>query len=93
MLLKANPNVMTFSVHQFGIFPGTGLISDYKNRAFNFPLTRGSTDEDLMSATESFFEACDEFKPTIIFVACGADGLKDDPLSELAYTSAMILCR
>lgn len=88
MLLKANPNVMTFSVHQYGIFPGTGLISDYKNRAYNFPLTHGSTDEDLMSATEAFFEACSEFQPTMIFVACGADGLKDDPLSELAYTPA-----
>ncbi len=79
---------MTFSVHQYGIFPGTGLISDYKNRAYNFPLTHGSTDEDLMSATEAFFEACSEFQPTMIFVACGADGLKDDPLSELAYTPA-----
>ena len=88
MLLKANKNVMTFSVHEYGIFPGTGLMSDYKNRAYNFPLTHGSTDEDLMSATESFLEACEEFKPTIIFVACGADGLKDDPLSQLAYTSA-----
>ncbi len=61
MLLKANKNVMTFSVHQYGIFPGTGLISDYKNRAYNFPLTHGSTDEDLMSATEAFFEACSEY--------------------------------
>ena len=88
MLLKSNKNVMTFSVHQFGIFPGTGLISDYKNRAYNFPLTRDSDDADLMTATESFFEACAEFEPTMIFVACGADGLKDDPLSELAYTPA-----
>jgi len=65
MLLKANKNVMTFSVHQYGIFPGTGLISDYKNRAYNFPLTRDSDDEDLMTATESFFEACAEFEPTM----------------------------
>jgi acetoin utilization deacetylase AcuC-like enzyme len=88
MLLKANKNVMTFSVHEYGIFPGTGLMSDYKNRAYNFPLTRDSDDADLMTATESFLEACAEFQPTMIFVACGADGLKDDPLSQLAYTSA-----
>jgi acetoin utilization protein AcuC len=27
-LLRSNPNVLTFSVHQYGIFPGTGLLSD-----------------------------------------------------------------
>jgi len=86
MLTKKNPNIMTFSVHQYGIFPGTGLLSDWKHRAYNFPLATASGDEALEIATEGFLEACDEFQPTMIFVAAGADGLKDDPLSELNYT-------
>ena len=86
MLLKKNKNVMTYSVHEFGIFPGTGLMSDYRHRAYNFPLAGGSGDDALISATEGFIEACNEFQPTMIFVACGADGLKDDPLSTLTYT-------
>jgi acetoin utilization protein AcuC len=86
LLLKNNKNVMTFSVHEFGIFPGTGLLSDWKNRAYNFPLASGTGDEGLMSATEMFLEACQEFQPTMIFVACGADGLDGDPLSTLKYT-------
>lgn len=85
-LLKANKNVMTYSVHEYGIFPGTGLMSDWKNRAYNFPLATKSGDAELMSATEGFLEACREFQPTMIFVACGADGLADDPLSTLTYT-------
>lgn len=86
VLLKSNKNVLTFSVHEYGIFPGTGLVSDYRNRAYNFPLASGTGDEGLLSATDMFLEACNEFQPTMIFVACGADGLKNDPLSSLQYT-------
>ncbi len=86
MLLKSNKKVLTYSVHEYGIFPGTGLLSDWKNRAYNFPLAAKSDDRALLSATESFIEACQEFVPTMIFVACGADGLADDPLSNLMYT-------
>jgi acetoin utilization protein AcuC len=86
MLLKKNKNVMTYSVHEYGIFPGTGLMSDWKHRAYNFPLASKSGDEALLSATEGFLQACDEFQPTMIFVACGADALKNDPLSSLEFT-------
>jgi acetoin utilization protein AcuC len=86
MLLKSNKNVLTYSVHEYGIFPGTGLLSDWKNRTYNFPLAPKSGDDALLSATEGFLQACEEFQPTMIFVACGADGLADDPLSNLMYT-------
>jgi len=86
MLLRRNKNVLTYSVHEYGIFPGTGLLSDWNNRAYNFPLASGSGDDALISATEGFLTACEEFNPTMIFVACGADGLADDPLSNLKYT-------
>lgn len=87
MLLKSNKKVLTYSVHEYGIFPGTGLLSDWSKRAYNFPLAAQSGDEALLSATEGFLQACEEFAPTMIFVACGADGLADDPLSNLMYTS------
>jgi acetoin utilization protein AcuC len=87
MLLKKNKKVMTYSVHEYGIFPGSGLLSDYSARAYNFPLAGGTGDEGLLSATEMFLEACEEFQPTMIFVACGADGLTNDPLSNLKYTA------
>jgi len=80
-------NILTFSVHEWGIFPGTGLTSDWKHRAFNYPLAQNSGDINLLSATENFLTVCEEFQPTIIFVAGGADGLKEDPLSSLQYTT------
>jgi acetoin utilization deacetylase AcuC-like enzyme len=85
-LTKANPNIMSFSVHQWGIFPGTGLVSDWERRALNFPLAAGTDDEGLKDATQSFLDVCFDFEPDFIFIACGADGLADDPLSELKYT-------
>ena len=85
-LTKANPNIMSFSVHQWGIFPGTGLVSDWERKALNFPLAAGTDDEGLKDATQSFLDVCFDFEPDFIFIACGADGLADDPLSELKYT-------
>ncbi len=85
-LTKSNPNILTFSVHQYGIFPGTGLNSDLEQKAFNFPLVSGTDDEGLTDAAKLFLELCLDFKPDLIFIACGADALADDPLSGLNYT-------
>ena len=85
-LTKANLNIMSFSVHQWGIFPGTGLVSDWERKALNFPLAANTDDEGLKDATQSFLDVCFDFEPDFIFIACGADGLADDPLTELKYT-------
>ncbi len=86
-LLRSDKNVLTYSIHEFGIFPGTGLTSDWMNNAFNYPLTANSDDNDLMRAMFSVVEEVKMFKPTMIFVAAGADGLAGDPLSSLQYTT------
>jgi len=85
-LLRSNQNVLTFSVHQYGIFPGTGLVSNFDEWALNFPLVAGTGNEGLEFATDSFLEAAVVFEPTLIFIACGADALDNDLLSELNYT-------
>ena len=87
VLLKHDKNVQTFSVHEYGIFPGTGLVSDWKTNSYNFPLSPNTGDDGLALATASFIESAVDFKPTFIFIACGADGLSNDPLSSLRYTS------
>jgi acetoin utilization protein AcuC len=85
-LLRENPNVLKFSLHQFGIFPGTGLTSEFENKVFNFPLAADTDDEGLELGTISFIEAAKAFDPTLIFIVCGADGLAEDPLAQLNYT-------
>ena len=87
-LLKENPNVLTFSVHQYGIFPGTGLLTDSSLGVWNYPLAAKSDDTDLLDATQVFIDTAKGFEPTLIFIACGADGLAGDPLAGLEYTVA-----
>ena len=86
-LLRDNPNVLTFSVHEIGIFPNTPHDSyDPEHGIHNFKLSQGCGDTELGQGVEFFLEEAEKFKPDIIFIACGADGLADDPLSNLRYT-------
>lgn len=85
-LTYRDQNILTFSVHEWGIYPGTGLTSDLRYNAYNYPLASQSGDSNLFIATDNFLTACEKFEPTMIFVAAGADGLKNDPLSSLEYT-------
>lgn len=80
------PHVLTFSVHQFGIFPGTGLRDEPELDVYNEPLSAGSGDVHLLGAVERFLDLAGEFEPTLVFVAAGADGHRDDPLAALRYT-------
>ncbi len=82
-----DPNIMTFSVHESGIFPGTGLADYPEHHAYNEALVRGDGDDQLMAAVSRFSALAHEFKPDLIFVAAGADGHELDPLSSLQYKS------
>jgi acetoin utilization protein AcuC len=88
-----NENVLTFSTHQYGIFPGTGNMSIPERLAFNYPLLSNGQghdakgdDSSLLRATDKFLEESSKFNPDLLFIACGADGYTDDPLSSLQFT-------
>ncbi len=85
-LLFDDAGILTFSVHQGGIFPGTGLGDVPECRVYNQPLRAGDGDGELRQAVERFLSLCEEFEPTMLFVAAGADGLANDPLTGLQYT-------
>lgn len=84
--LLRNENVLTFSVHDSTIFPGTGFEDEPENLIYNQPLDSYTGDEELAQATKRFLEVCESFNPTILFIACGADAHEKDPLSTLQYT-------
>ena len=85
-LTLVNPNILTYSVHENGIFPGTGLVDIPEKLAFNAAVASSSDDSHLVQAVQRFLDLCHDFKPDLIFVACGADGHTEDPLSSLRYT-------
>jgi len=87
-LLRNDPRVFTFSVHDRTIFPGTGRDDDPDRHVFNRPLEAGAGDEELESAISDFVLFAERFSPELIFIAIGADGHATDPLSTLNYTEA-----
>jgi len=87
-LTRENPNVLTFSIHEQGIFPGTGNSDEAENNVFNFPLneTTGKGDSGLLAGINRFIPIARDFQPDLFFITSGADGLADDPLTNLQYT-------
>jgi len=81
-----NPDVLTISIHQFGIFPGTGLKCNWRKNVLNFPMYAGDGDAELSETIDIAIEAMRDFEPNVILLACGADGLAGDPLGSLEYT-------
>lgn len=86
-LTADNPDVCTVSIHQAGIFPGTGLTSDPSRRIHNLPLEPGAGDVGLLVAVQDALRYMGRIDPDLILLAAGADGHVDDPLSSLGYTT------
>ena len=92
-LTADNPNILTFSIHEKGIFPGTGNEDIPDKNIYNHPLVNketgfdlGKTDDALGYGVGLFLHRVTPFNPDLIFVACGADGHREDPLTGLGYS-------
>lgn len=85
-LTRDEPEILTFSIHDGTIFPGTGHADASEEHVYNQPLAAGSGDAELLAGVERFLLLCNEFRPDVIMIAMGADGLEGDPLSTLRYS-------
>jgi acetoin utilization protein AcuC len=88
-----NLSVLTFSIHEKGIFPGTGNESDPIIHVYNYPLgskdpaqNPNKNDQALIDGVTEFCRLADQFQPDLLLIACGADGHAEDPLSSLQFT-------
>jgi acetoin utilization deacetylase AcuC-like enzyme len=86
-LTKSDDNILSYSVHHYGIFPGTGAGSEPEHHVYNKPLNAMAGDDELFAASDEFIEVARAFEADFIFVAAGADGHINDPLGGLAYTT------
>ena len=92
-LTKGNHNVITFSIHQGGIFPGTGYESEAGD-FYNISLEAGAGDAELLDAIDQFISVVGardriwNWQPDLLFITCGADGHSEDPLTGLNYSVA-----
>lgn len=103
-LCASDPNILTYSVHEKGLFPRTGNSNDPACHVYNCPLSVDERnaefsngrfnfrhDEALVKAALEFAELASAFGADIIFIAAGADGHYDDPLSHLQYYSGILI--
>ncbi|HYP44454.1 MAG TPA: hypothetical protein VEQ66_04560 [Propionibacteriaceae bacterium] len=84
-LLEDRADVLTASIHNGHIFPGTGDGHRPDRAAYNWPLPPGATGTDLLASVAEALEIASAFQPDIVLLAAGADGHSADPLGGLGY--------
>lgn len=85
--VEDDPDVLCLSSHlwELGFFPGSGSKGNDKN-VHNYPMSRGSTDEDFTAVLGNMLEKVQAFIPEVIILQMGADSLKNDKLGGLNLT-------
>lgn len=92
-IFENDPSVFYFSTHQAGIYPGTGLkedigLGDAQGTKLNCPILPGPHSRiQLFEAFEKkLTHAMKQFQPEFVFISCGFDAHKDDPLGGFELT-------
>ena len=87
-IFRRRDDVLFASIHQGGIFPGTGAreeIGDGPGEGFtiNRPVAAGSGVEAWLPLLEDeILPAAAEFDPQLVLISAGFDAHRDDPLAE-----------
>ncbi|HET7417083.1 MAG TPA: histone deacetylase [Solirubrobacterales bacterium] len=87
-IFRRRADVLFASIHQGGIFPGSGALGDAgsgpgEGYTINLPVPAGSEEDVWLSLLEHVvLPAAAEFEPQLILVSAGFDAHRDDPLAE-----------
>jgi acetoin utilization protein AcuC len=81
--------VRMISVHEARRWPFTGALTDHADgAAFNLPVARGFNDTEFdFVLGELILPAVEAFRPDAIYLQCGADALREDPLARLELSN------
>lgn len=84
---RRRPDVLFVSIHQAGIFPGSGASGDFgsgegEGFTVNLPVPAGSGEELWLSLVEHIvIPIAHSFAPDLVLVSAGFDAHRDDPLA------------
>ena len=85
---RRRSDVLFASIHQSGLYPGTGLMSDMGSGpgagyTINLPVPAGSEEFLWLSLIEHIvLPVTREFKPDLVLISAGFDAHRDDPLAD-----------
>jgi acetoin utilization deacetylase AcuC-like enzyme len=87
-------DVLFASIHQSGIYPGTGALSDVgsgpgEGYTINLPVPAGSEEELWLSLIEHIvLPAAQAFAPDLVLLSAGFDAHREDPLAGCRLETA-----
>ncbi len=90
---RRRSDVLFASIHQAGVYPGTGALSDVGSGdglgyTINTPVPHGADEEMWVSVLgHVIIPAALEFRPQLILISAGFDGHSADPLAGCALES------
>ncbi len=85
---RRRSDVLFASIHQSGIFPGTGSLSDVgsgpgEGYTINLPVPAGSEEDLWLSLLEHVvLPVAEAFEPDLVLVSAGFDAHSEDPLAS-----------
>ena len=91
---ERDPTVLFFSVHQAGLFPGTGIFTETgigagEGYTINLPIPKGYGDAEYTAIFERLLApVAEQFAPELILVSAGFDTHKDDPMGGMRMTTS-----
>jgi acetoin utilization deacetylase AcuC-like enzyme len=93
-IFRHRDDVLFASIHQGGIFPGSGARDDAgtgpgEGFTINLPVPAGSEEDLWLSLLErEVLPAAARFEPQLVLVSAGFDAHRDDPLAECRLEAA-----
>ncbi len=85
-IFRRRDDVLVAGIHQSGLFPGTGALSDTgsgpgRGYTVNIPVAKGSDEEVWLSVLEHVIVPIGlEYRPGLVLISAGFDAHGDDPL-------------
>ncbi len=93
-IFRRSDAVLYASIHQGGMFPGTGPLLDVGSGpgtgfSINLPVPAGSDEDAWLSLLEWIVvPAAEEFRPQLVLISAGFDAHRDDPLGGCLLDAA-----
>jgi acetoin utilization deacetylase AcuC-like enzyme len=87
-IFRHRDDVLFASLHQGGIFPGTGAREDVgsgpgEGYTINLPVAAGSEEAEWLALLEGeVLPAAARFQPQLVLISAGFDAHREDPLAE-----------
>lgn len=90
-----DPDVIIADIHEDGrfLYPGTGFANETGRGAaegtkLNVPLEPGADDQVFYRVWPRVEEFVESFRPELIILQAGADSVRGDPITHMAFTPA-----